>query len=101
MSFSAKNYLETIYQNNIFLFCNMPYHIFFYKVDTILTRHLHAFPNNTLLILFQKNIWGRDGHLKIISLGGGYIRHLHIDVVGVRCPFLVVQEKSEALPQER
>ena len=55
MSFSAKNYLETIYQNNILLFCNMPYHIFFYKVDIILTHHLHAFPNNTLLILFQTN----------------------------------------------
>ena len=55
MSFSAKSYLETIYQNNTLLFCNMPYHIFFYMVDIILTHHLHAFPNNTLLILCQTN----------------------------------------------
>ena len=46
--------------------------IFFYMVDIILTHHLHAFPNNTLLILFKKNIWRRDGHLKINSLGRGY-----------------------------
>ena len=51
MSFSAK----IIFQNNISLYIlqhAIPY--FFYMVDIILTHHLHAFPNNTLLILFQK-----------------------------------------------